>query len=117
VLESEQGGFKRSDVAESPGVRSVAIQEPAHFARFCSVFWARQPSLEVALSRRRHVGTVICSVGFAVLLGIVTVWAQERPVVSGQSKVERLVTVDLAEVGLPGTSGDPTSDDRPRNQH
>ena len=56
------------------------------------------------MSRRRHVGTVSCSVGFAVLVGIVAMRAQERPLVSGQSKIEPVVTVDLAEVGLPGTS-------------
>ena len=56
------------------------------------------------MSRQRYVGTVMCTVGLAVLFGIVAMRAQEKPLVSGQPKVEPIVTVELADLGLPGTS-------------
>jgi quercetin dioxygenase-like cupin family protein len=37
------------------------------------------------------------------LVGAVSLWAQDAPVVSGPSKTEPLATVNLAEVGLAGS--------------
>jgi uncharacterized cupin superfamily protein len=46
----------------------------------------------------------IGAVVLAVLVGIGAARAQEKPLVTGQSTVERLFTVDLSDVGLAGNS-------------
>ena len=46
----------------------------------------------------------IGAVVLAVLVGIGVARAQEKPLVAGQSTVDRLFTVDLSDVGLAGNS-------------
>jgi len=59
---------------------------------------------EALMSDRRCVATIVHSVGFALLFCVVGMQAQDKPLVLGQTKLERLVTVDLAQVGLQGES-------------
>jgi quercetin dioxygenase-like cupin family protein len=53
--------------------------------------------------RRDRLGMVVLLVSALSLLGTGAT-AQDKPLAEGQYKVEPLVTTDLSEVGLPGTS-------------
>ena len=50
----------------------------------------------------RHTMRAVAGVVFG-LVGLVSLWAQDAPVVSGPSRAEPLATVNLAEVGLAGS--------------
>jgi quercetin dioxygenase-like cupin family protein len=53
---------------------------------------------------RNQIGMVVAVCGLLAGLGPAALAAQEKPLVTGQPKVEVLVTTQLSEVGLSGTN-------------
>src|SRR5262245_38788517 len=51
-----------------------------------------------------RVSTITGGIGVAILFSMAVVNAQEKPLVPGTSKIDRVFTVDLGEEGLAGTS-------------
>lgn len=56
------------------------------------------------MTSRRPIEWVARSVGLVLLSGLAVAQAQDRPLTSGAPKVERLISVDLVDVGLAGRS-------------
>ena len=56
------------------------------------------------MSRTHRGATVFTSLGLALVFGILALQGQEKPLAAGQAKLEPILTTDLAEVGLAGTS-------------
>jgi quercetin dioxygenase-like cupin family protein len=56
------------------------------------------------MSRRVQLGTIVVFVSLVALVGSTPLAAQDNTLTIGQPKVEVLVTTELSEVGLSGTS-------------
>ncbi len=56
------------------------------------------------MSNRRPIVWVARSIGLIMLSGIAAAQAQDRPMTQGAPQVERLISIDLADVGLAGSS-------------
>ena len=56
------------------------------------------------MSRRVQLATIVSLVSLVALVGSMPLAAQEKTLATGQPKVEVLVTTELSEVGLSGTS-------------
>jgi quercetin dioxygenase-like cupin family protein len=65
----------------------------------------RRPAiLEAGMHRRTQLRIVVSIVSLLAWLGSAQLLAQDKPLATGQPKVEVLVTAQLSEVGLAGTN-------------